>query len=66
MIAKMVAACAFEAIFLYTTELYPTEIRTQGMMASIMLSRAGGMASPFILDALVSEREKEREREIDR
>ncbi|KAG0727758.1 Solute carrier family 22 member 13 [Chionoecetes opilio] len=52
MTGKMAAACAFDVMFLYSSELYPTEIRMQGMSAGMMASRAGAFISPFIMSAL--------------
>lgn len=52
MIGKMAAASAFKVMFLYSSELYPTEIRTQAMCAGMMSSRVGAFISPFIISAL--------------
>ncbi|KAG0728153.1 Solute carrier family 22 member 21 [Chionoecetes opilio] len=52
MTGKMAASCAFDVMFLYSSELYPTEIRMQGLSAGMMASRAGAFISPFIMSAL--------------
>ncbi|XP_050687705.1 solute carrier family 22 member 7-like [Eriocheir sinensis] len=51
-IGKFFSSCAFGVLFLYSSELYPTEIRTQGMSAGMMSSRVGGFIAPFIISAL--------------
>ena len=38
----------FSAIYVYSGELYPTEVRTVGMGTSSMCARFSGMAAPYI------------------
>ncbi|KAK8398536.1 hypothetical protein O3P69_004003 [Scylla paramamosain] len=52
MIGKMASASAFTLMFLYSSELYPTEVRTQGMGIGMMSSRVGAFIAPFIMSAL--------------
>lgn len=54
MVGKMLSTAAFNIVFLYSLELIPTELRTQGMSAGMMSSRAGAIVAPFIMSALVS------------
>ncbi|XP_066955446.1 organic cation transporter protein-like [Macrobrachium rosenbergii] len=54
MIGKMSITMVFNIIFLYASELFPTEVRTRGMGTSLMLSRVGSMMSPFITQYLGS------------
>ncbi|KAK3869354.1 hypothetical protein Pcinc_025338 [Petrolisthes cinctipes] len=54
MIGKMLSTAAFNIVFLYSLELIPTELRTQGMSAGMMSSRAGAIVAPFIMSALDS------------
>ncbi|XP_071547082.1 organic cation transporter protein-like [Panulirus ornatus] len=54
MIGKLSSTTAFSIIFLYASELYPTEIRTRGMSAVMMSSRAGAIVSPYLMSALSS------------
>ncbi|KAG7176025.1 Solute carrier family 22 member 6-A-like 3 [Homarus americanus] len=39
---------------LYSSELFPTEVRTRGASTAFMMSRVGSMASPFITEYLGS------------
>lgn len=54
MIGKMAAACAFNLIFLFCLELYPTQIRSQGTIVTMLFSRGGAIIAPYIISALVS------------
>ncbi|KAK3098694.1 hypothetical protein FSP39_022115 [Pinctada imbricata] len=46
-VGKMSITGSFSTIFLYTPELYPTNLRNVGIGFSSAASRAGGMVSPF-------------------
>lgn len=59
MAGKLAAISAFIVIFLYSAELYPTEIRTQGTSAGMISSRISAFIAPFIVNALVSGWERE-------
>lgn len=52
-VGKFCASCAINVMFLYTSELYPTEIRTQGMSTGVIASRIGAGIGPFFISALV-------------
>lgn len=45
---KIGVTCAFGTIYLYTTELYPTSVRTAGVGISSMCGRIGAIVSPYI------------------
>ena len=55
MIGKSSVTLAFQVLYLYTSELYPTCVRTQGLGVTSMVGRCGAIASPFVTDTLVSE-----------
>ncbi|KAK3096477.1 hypothetical protein FSP39_000576 [Pinctada imbricata] len=46
-VGKMSITGSFSTIFLYTPELYPTNLRNVGIGFSSAASRAGGMIAPF-------------------
>lgn len=48
MIGKFAATIAFSLNYLYSTEIYPTEIRQVGLGLNSAASRLGSMISPFI------------------
>ena len=48
MIGKFAATIAFSVNYLYSTEIYPTEIRQIGLGVNSATSRLGSMLSPFI------------------
>ncbi|KAG7176024.1 Organic cation transporter protein-like 13 [Homarus americanus] len=52
LVGKMTITSVFNIIFLYASDLFPTEVRTRGMGTSLMMSRVGSMTSPFINDYL--------------
>lgn len=52
MVGKLASTAAFGVMFLYSSELYPTEIRTQGMSAGMISSRVGAFIAPFFMSAL--------------
>ncbi|XP_045132763.1 solute carrier family 22 member 6-B-like isoform X2 [Portunus trituberculatus] len=52
MTGKMASSSAFSLMFLYSSELYPTEVRTQGMGVGMMSSRVGAFIAPFIMSVL--------------
>ncbi|XP_068202491.1 organic cation transporter protein-like isoform X2 [Palaemon carinicauda] len=49
MIGKLGISTVFQILFLYASELFPTEVRTRGMGTAMMSSRAGAMVSPFLM-----------------
>ncbi|KAK3869353.1 hypothetical protein Pcinc_025337 [Petrolisthes cinctipes] len=52
MLGKMAGSNAFSVLTLYNLELFPTEIRSQGMSASMISSRMGAIIAPFFMSAL--------------
>ncbi|XP_071547611.1 organic cation transporter protein-like [Panulirus ornatus] len=52
MVGKMSIGAAFQAIYLYGMELFPTEVRLQGIGSATVASRIGSMSSPFITEML--------------
>ena len=52
LIGKCFIAGAFTTIHIFTTELFPTEIRNSGLGVSSVISSLGGIIAPFI-DPLV-------------
>ncbi|XP_037786209.1 organic cation transporter protein-like [Penaeus monodon] len=52
LMGKMSIASAFQILDFYSSELFPTEVRTRGMSTSLVMSRVGSTCSPFITDYL--------------
>ncbi|XP_021419142.2 putative transporter SVOPL isoform X2 [Oncorhynchus mykiss] len=44
----------FNVVYIYTAEVYPTEVRSLGMGFCTSFSRIGGMIAPFIAQVLMS------------
>nr|XP_027214868.1 solute carrier family 22 member 15-like [Penaeus vannamei] len=53
LMGKMSIASAFQILDFYSSELFPTEVRTRGMSTALVMSRVGSTCSPFITDYLV-------------
>ena len=49
LIGKFGASAAFAMTYLYTAELYHTEVRTTAIGLCSMMSRIGGIAAPQVL-----------------
>ncbi|XP_060598901.1 solute carrier family 22 member 6-A-like [Ruditapes philippinarum] len=49
MLAKFAVASADRCVTLYTTELYPTVIRTTGYSFQATVGRCGAIVSPFLI-----------------
>ncbi|ELU05582.1 hypothetical protein CAPTEDRAFT_153730 [Capitella teleta] len=47
-VGKGAAAAGFAAIYVYTAELYPTNIRNIALGSASMVARVSGMAAPFV------------------
>lgn len=50
MIGKMCVSATFGNVFLYTTELFPTGVRSCVLGTTNIGARIGGMISPYIVD----------------
>ncbi|ROT82655.1 Organic cation transporter protein [Penaeus vannamei] len=53
MASKFCITSAYQVIYLYCSELYPTCLRTRGLGITSMVGRTGAIISPFITDMLV-------------
>ncbi|XP_042242824.1 organic cation transporter protein-like isoform X2 [Homarus americanus] len=49
---KFFITAVFEELFLYSSEIFPTEVRNQGLGLGLLASRLGSIVSPFINDVL--------------
>jgi len=54
MIGKMSASAAFVTMYVYSTEVYPTVIRSLGLGGTSMMARLGGMIAPFLAQVMES------------
>ena len=54
LIGKCFVTLCFSAIYLYSCELLPTEVRSGGVGFASLCARISGMAAPFIGGPLVS------------
>ncbi|CAL4114484.1 unnamed protein product, partial [Meganyctiphanes norvegica] len=52
LLGKFSITSAYQIIYLYCCELYPTSLRTRGLGLTSMMGRLGAIASPFINDRL--------------
>ena len=48
LVGKFGASCCMSIMYLFTAELYPTEIRNTGVGLCVMFSRLGGIAAPQV------------------
>ena len=53
MIGKAGATASFNAIYTFSSEIYPTEVRNIGLGSCSMASRIGGIIAPYIGGSLV-------------
>jgi len=49
---RMAITGAFQGVYIYTTEFYPTTIRTTGMGVSSSVARIGGILTPFVANVV--------------
>ena len=54
MVGKFFVTMAFSGIYLWTSEVMPTEVRNIGMGSCSMFARISGIIAPFIGGPLVS------------
>ncbi|XP_045120869.1 organic cation transporter protein-like [Portunus trituberculatus] len=54
MMGKVCITAGFQTIIFFSSELFPTEVRSRGVSAAFMMSRIGSMVSPFITDLVGS------------
>ncbi|XP_064102942.1 organic cation transporter protein-like isoform X1 [Macrobrachium nipponense] len=54
MVGKVCIASAYQILIFYSTELFPTEVRSRGVGTCFMISRLGSIVSPFINEILGS------------
>ncbi|XP_042890618.1 organic cation transporter protein-like isoform X2 [Penaeus japonicus] len=52
MTGKLFISSAYQIIYVYVTELFPTEVRTTGMGSAVLASRIGNVMAPFVTDFL--------------
>lgn len=55
MMGRFFVSSVYAIITLYTTELFPTEIRNSAVGASSTCGHIGSMIAPFVVDLLVNE-----------
>ncbi|XP_064102946.1 organic cation transporter protein-like [Macrobrachium nipponense] len=53
MIGRVAISSAFQIVVFYSSELFPTEVRSRGISTSFMVGRIGSIVSPFITELLV-------------
>lgn len=53
-VGKLAIASAFQLLWVYTAELYPTKYRSLAVGLGNLFARAGGACSPYINDLMVS------------
>lgn len=53
MVGKFLISMAFAIAYLYTAELFPTNVRNVAVGAASTFARIGSMSAPYIVDLLV-------------
>ncbi|XP_037793750.1 organic cation transporter protein-like isoform X2 [Penaeus monodon] len=54
MAGKMSITAAYQIIYLYASEVFPTEVRQRGMGTATMAAKVGSVAAPFLVETLSS------------
>ncbi|XP_037793895.1 organic cation transporter protein-like [Penaeus monodon] len=54
MLGRLAITVAFQIVYLYASEIFPTEVRVRGLGTCTMLGTVGAMLAPFILEILGS------------
>ena len=54
LIGKFGASASFSIVYLYTAELYPTQIRSTAVGMCSMMARIGGVAAPQVFNYEIS------------
>ncbi|KAH3727340.1 hypothetical protein DPMN_053273 [Dreissena polymorpha] len=49
-VGKFGISAAFAIIYVWSAELFPTQVRSSGIGSSSMMARVGGMVCPYIAD----------------
>lgn len=50
MVGKLGASAAFAVVFIYSSEIFPTILRSGGVGIGSMFARIGALAAPYIAD----------------
>lgn len=53
MVGKMAITAAYQIVYLYASELFPTEVRQRGMGTATMVAKVGSVSAPFLVETLV-------------
>lgn len=53
MVGRLCIGAVYSVVILYTSELFPTVIRSTAVGASSTMSHVGAIAAPYIVDLLV-------------
>ncbi|XP_042889431.1 uncharacterized protein LOC122264551 [Penaeus japonicus] len=54
MVGKMAITAAYQIVYLYASELFPTEVRQRGMGTATMVAKVGSVSAPFLVETLSS------------
>ncbi|KAG0712578.1 Organic cation transporter protein [Chionoecetes opilio] len=54
MVGKMTITASYQMIVFFSSELFPTEVRSRGVSTAVMMSCLGSMGAPFITDLVGS------------
>ena len=48
LMGKFAVSTAFSLLYVYTSELFPTEVRNKGLGVTSVAARIGGILAPFV------------------